>query len=169
MRSDPSSQYQIRKEPAGYYLQELIFPETPDHDHPFFHLEGLARMDFDLNIFYNRFKVRSVSAVSLCLAIRCLPEPRFLFLPMSSQFHTAWSLLILQLFTLRASSVQLWSSPNALTPIVPAGCRVALSQNITCSPDLVSPQFAAGGRALDQTTLGQYCTTACYQSLQVPA
>ncbi|KAF6233163.1 hypothetical protein HO173_008707 [Letharia columbiana] len=85
---------------------------------------------------------------------------------MFSQFDVARLLLSLQFLVPRAASVQLWSSPDALPPSMPSGCRIALSQNISCSPALVSPQFAAGGRALDPTTLGQYCTTLCYQSLQ---
>ena len=44
-------------------MQELVFPETPNHDHPFFPLESLPRMDFEPNLFYHRLQVRSVSAV----------------------------------------------------------------------------------------------------------
>ncbi|CAO1604771.1 hypothetical protein XANCAGTX0491_008311 [Xanthoria calcicola] len=65
-----------------------------------------------------------------------------------------------------SQSIQLWSSPGALPTSIPASCRAELSKNITCSPILVSPQFAAGGRAMDPKTAAQYCTPTCYNSLK---
>lgn len=76
-------------------------------------------------------------------------------------------LLVLQCFLGHSLSIQLWPSPGALPTSIPAACRAELSKNITCSPHLVSAQFAADGRALDPKTAGQYCTSTCYNSLKV--
>ena len=75
--------------------------------------------------------------------------------------------LALQSFFLGSFSIQLWSSPDAFPTGIPADCRAALSQNITCSPELVPARFVDAGAALDSVTLQQYCTTSCYDSLQV--
>ena len=76
-------------------------------------------------------------------------------------------LLILSCLLGFSSSIQLWSSPGALPTTIPASCRAELSKNITCSPVLISPQFVAGGRALDPKAAAQYCTPSCYNSLKV--
>ena len=76
-------------------------------------------------------------------------------------------LLVLQCLLGRSLSIQLWPSAGALPTSIPAACRAELSKNITCSPHLVSAQFAANGRALDPKTAGLYCTTTCYNSLKV--
>ena len=76
-------------------------------------------------------------------------------------------LLVLQCLLGQSLSIQLWPSAGALPTSIPAACRAELSRNITCSPHLVSAQFAADGRALDPKTAGQYCTTTCYNSLKV--
>ena len=82
--------------------------------------------------------------------------------------HPPTSLLFaLYCFFSLSFSIQLWSSPGALPTNIPASCRAELSKNITCSPVLVSAQFAAGGRAMDPKTAAQYCTSSCYNSLQV--
>lgn len=78
-------------------------------------------------------------------------------------------LLVFQCLVLTVSPIHLWDTPGTLPVTIPAGCRAALSANISCSPNLVTPQFAAGGGALDKKTLGVYCTTTCQQSLQVSA
>lgn len=75
--------------------------------------------------------------------------------------------VILQSFFSLSLSIQLWTSPGALPVSIPASCRAELSKNITCSPILITPQFAAGGRAMDPKTAAQYCTPTCYNSLQV--
>lgn len=75
--------------------------------------------------------------------------------------------VVLHCFYGLSQSIQLWSSPGALPTSIPASCRAELSKNITCSPILVSPQFAAGGRAMDPETAAQYCTPTCYNSLKV--
>ncbi|KAL2060600.1 hypothetical protein VTL71DRAFT_9241 [Oculimacula yallundae] len=62
-------------------------------------------------------------------------------------------------------SIQLWSSPGALPTTIPAGCRSALSQNITCS-QLVTPSFISAGRSLSINASKLFCTDACYTSLQ---
>lgn len=76
-------------------------------------------------------------------------------------------LLVLQCLLGRSLSIQLWPSAGALPTSIPAACRAELSKNITCSPLLISAQFAANGRALDPKTAGQYCTSTCYNSLKV--
>lgn len=77
--------------------------------------------------------------------------------------------LILPFFFLSAYSIKIWASPGDLPTAIPVNCRNALSQNITCSPDLVSARSIAAGRGLDVATLNSYCTTDCYNSLQVNA
>lgn len=74
--------------------------------------------------------------------------------------------LTLQLFLGRSLSIQLWLNPGALPTTIPASCRAVLSANITCSPQLVSARFVAGGGALGPATLNDYCTASCYNSLQ---
>lgn len=75
--------------------------------------------------------------------------------------------LTLMFFFSPAYSIKIWASPGDLPPAIPVNCRNALSQNITCSPDLVSARSIAAGRGLDVATLKIYCTTDCYNSLQV--
>jgi hypothetical protein len=65
------------------------------------------------------------------------------------------------------SGIQIWSSPGALPTTIPASCRAALSQNITCDPQLITATFVSAGRALDNGTATEYCTLSCYSSLQV--
>lgn len=77
--------------------------------------------------------------------------------------------LTLPLFFLPAYSIKIWASPGDLPTAIPVNCRNALSQNITCSPDLVSARSIAAGRGLDVATLKSYCTPDCYNSLQVEA
>lgn len=79
------------------------------------------------------------------------------------------SILTIPLFFLPAYSIKIWASPGDLATEIPVNCRHALSQNITCSPDLVSARSIAAGRGLDVATLESYCTTDCYNSLQVNA
>lgn len=84
----------------------------------------------------------------------------------ASQFCLTFTL---SLFCLPAYSIKIWASPGDLPTAIPVSCRNALSQNITCSPDLVSARSIAAGRGLDVITLKSYCTPDCYNSLQVNA
>lgn len=52
---------------------------------------------------------------------------------------------------------------------IPVNCRNALSQDITCSPELISARSIAAGRGLDVATLNSYFIPDCYNSLQVEA
>ncbi len=79
------------------------------------------------------------------------------------------SILTLPFFFLPTYSIKIWASPGDLPTAIPVNCRNALSQNITCSPDLVSARSIAAGRGLDVATLESYCTTDCYNSLKVNA
>lgn len=79
------------------------------------------------------------------------------------------TILTLPFFFLPTYSIKIWASPGDLPTAIPVNCRNALSQNITCSPDLVSARSIAAGRGLDLVTLESYCTTDCYNSLQVNA
>lgn len=80
-----------------------------------------------------------------------------------------YSILTLPIFFFLPTtySIKIWASPGDLPTAIPVNCRNALSQNISCSPDLVSARSIAAGRSLDVATLGSYCTTDCYNSLQV--
>lgn len=79
------------------------------------------------------------------------------------------TILTLPFFFLPTYSIKIWASPGDLSTAIPVNCRNALSQNITCSPDLVSARSIAAGRGLDVVTLESYYTTDCYNSLQVNA
>ncbi|KAI1658124.1 hypothetical protein F4813DRAFT_388904 [Daldinia decipiens] len=68
-----------------------------------------------------------------------------------------------------AKAVKLWTAPAAIPTNVPAACRAALVQNITCNygkNNLVTAAQAASGLALISSEAGTYCTTSCYESLK---
>lgn len=65
----------------------------------------------------------------------------------------------------QAAAVQLWPSPAAIPTSVPALCRAALVQNITCLSNLVTASDVVGGMAMSSAEAGQYCTSGCHNSL----
>ncbi|KAL4805718.1 hypothetical protein BDV18DRAFT_139700 [Aspergillus unguis] len=76
------------------------------------------------------------------------------------------SLLTLQLSISGPSyALQLWYSPDDVPDTFPQACRVALSQNITCS-ELVSGSKVAAQQLYSTSELNEYCTTSCAESLQ---
>ena len=79
--------------------------------------------------------------------------------------HLIFNLVLIVSSTNLSLAIQLWSSPGDLPTSIPASCRAALSQNITCEPNLVSAQFVASGRALSPAVLEMYCTDSCAKSL----
>ncbi|KAK3395031.1 LysM domain-containing protein [Podospora didyma] len=64
-----------------------------------------------------------------------------------------------------ASAVQLFLAPGDIPAAVPAKCRAALAQNITCSPLLITGQKAANGDYLTGKDLETYCSTGCSSSI----
>ena len=63
-------------------------------------------------------------------------------------------------------AIQIWPSPGAIPTTVPAACRAALVQNLTCSDYLMTAQKAADGEALVGDLAKSYCTNDWYSSLQ---
>ena len=64
-----------------------------------------------------------------------------------------------------AWSIQLWYSSKDLPDSFPQACRVALSQNITCS-ELIPGSKAASQAIYSKQDLARLCTTSCSNSLQ---
>jgi hypothetical protein len=67
------------------------------------------------------------------------------------------------------NAVYIWSSPGALPTTIPASCRAALAQNLTCDGGLITGQRLESGVLPDNATLTSYCTSGCLSSLQVSA
>ncbi|KAI1104573.1 hypothetical protein F4804DRAFT_332111 [Jackrogersella minutella] len=78
-------------------------------------------------------------------------------------------ILIVNLLVQVTQAVQLWDSPAGIPTIVPAACRAALVQNITCDygeNNLVTAAQVVSGLALVTSEATTYCTVSCYQSLK---
>ncbi|KAL1835395.1 hypothetical protein VTJ49DRAFT_6815 [Mycothermus thermophilus] len=65
-----------------------------------------------------------------------------------------------------AAAIQLWATPGDIPTSVPARCRAALVQNITCPSSLVTAPQVASGSALSDDDAVAYCTDTCYDSLK---
>ncbi|KAL3477067.1 hypothetical protein BJX99DRAFT_257754 [Aspergillus californicus] len=76
------------------------------------------------------------------------------------------ALLTLQL-SISASSygLQLWYSVDDVPDTFPQACRIALSQNITCS-QLISGSKVAAQQLFSTSDLNEYCTSSCADSLR---
>lgn len=70
------------------------------------------------------------------------------------------------LLPLPVLGLQLFTAPGNIPAAVPAKCRAALAQNITCSPVLITGQKAANGDYLTGSDLVAYCSTGCLSSIQ---
>ena len=63
------------------------------------------------------------------------------------------------------AAIQIWEKPGDIPSEVPARCRAALVQNITCSDFLVQPQKAAQGEAVVGEAADVYCSDQCSSSI----
>lgn len=63
------------------------------------------------------------------------------------------------------AAIQIWSIPGDIPTTVPASCRAVLVQNITCPNYLITPTRVSNGMALLDGEAAEYCTAACYDSL----
>lgn len=77
------------------------------------------------------------------------------------KFCVLWTIL-----PLLASAVKIWDSPGALGTLIPAGCRAALTTNITC-PGMITAAEIVNEVPQNETFLEQYCEPTCRNSLQV--
>lgn len=66
-----------------------------------------------------------------------------------------------------ASAVKIWDTPAALGTLIPAGCRAALTTNITCPGKLITATEIVNEVPQNETFLEQYCESTCRNSLQV--
>ncbi|KAL4787164.1 hypothetical protein BJX76DRAFT_29075 [Aspergillus varians] len=65
-----------------------------------------------------------------------------------------------------ASAVKIWDTPAALGTLIPAGCRAALTTNITCPGKLITATEIVNEVPQNETFLEQYCESTCRNSLQ---
>jgi hypothetical protein len=70
------------------------------------------------------------------------------------------------LLPLPVLGIQVFAAPGSIPAAVPAKCRAALAQNITCSPVLITGQKAANGDYLTSNDLVAYCSSGCLTSIQ---
>ncbi|KAI9146998.1 LysM domain-containing protein [Paramyrothecium foliicola] len=70
----------------------------------------------------------------------------------------------LSALTVGVAGIKLWDTPGEISSTVPAPCRVALTQNITCET-LVTPAQAQNGIHLPDTTAQEYCAKGCRDSV----
>lgn len=98
-------------------------------------------------------------------------ELRGLLLSVAMSFSKACAVafFLLSYCVGHAESVYIWSSPGALPTKIPAACRAALSQNITCNPSLLSPNWISSNRYIEPAYLTEYCTSSCLASINVRA
>ncbi|RHZ63587.1 LysM peptidoglycan-binding domain-containing protein [Aspergillus thermomutatus] len=74
--------------------------------------------------------------------------------------------VLLVVLPLQATAVKIWDSPAALGTAIPAGCRGALTTNITCPAKLITAAEIVNEVPQNETFLEQYCEATCRNSLQ---
>lgn len=62
------------------------------------------------------------------------------------------------------AAIKLWETPGDISSSVPAGCRVALTHNITCDL-LVTPNQAQNEMSLPDAAVDLYCADTCRDSV----
>jgi hypothetical protein len=62
------------------------------------------------------------------------------------------------------TAIKLYPSPASLPSQVPAGCRAALSTDITCGPRFILASDLVREIPFNNTFLGDYCSSACSTS-----
>ncbi len=77
-----------------------------------------------------------------------------------------WQVLVgAALTATMTAAIQIWEKPGDIPSEVPARCRAALVQNITCSDFLLQPQKAAQGEVLVGEAADVYCSDQCSSSI----
>ncbi|PKY05237.1 hypothetical protein P168DRAFT_318263 [Aspergillus campestris IBT 28561] len=74
--------------------------------------------------------------------------------------------VICAIFPPFVSTLKIWDTPAALGTLIPAGCRAALTTNITCPGKLITAAEIVNQVPQNETFLEQYCEPACRDSLQ---
>ncbi|KAL4947549.1 hypothetical protein BDW69DRAFT_190101 [Aspergillus filifer] len=63
-------------------------------------------------------------------------------------------------------AIKIWETPAELGTGIPAGCRAALTTNITCPMRLVTAPEIVSEAPINSTWLAEYCTPECRDSVQ---
>ncbi|RHZ57207.1 hypothetical protein CDV55_105582 [Aspergillus turcosus] len=74
--------------------------------------------------------------------------------------------VVLAVLSLQARALKIWDTPAALGTAIPAGCRAALTTNITCPAKLVTAAEIVNEVPQNETFLEQFCEATCRSSLQ---